>query len=67
MSALMLGSSPHDYVAAPDTREQLFSVQLDGKTLWGWQRRSQSGAIVALSETLFPDYVACLCDARRLS
>ena len=63
----MLGSNPRQYLTARDTREQLFSVRLREKTLWGWQRRGESGAIVARSETLFPDYVACLCDARRLS
>jgi hypothetical protein len=45
--------------------EHIFSVQLPRCTMWGWQRRSSAGALLACSDQLFPDYVACLCDAQR--
>jgi hypothetical protein len=64
----MLGSRSSDI--ALDTRphgEELYSVSVLGRTLWGWQRRSAQGEVLARSEHLFADYVACLCDSRRRS
>lgn len=53
-----------------DTRahgEELYSIRVLGRTLWGWQRHSAQGELLARSEHLFADYVACLCDSRRQS
>ena len=39
----------------------------NGRTLWRWDRRGSAGEIIASGETLFPDYVTCLCDSQRLT
>jgi hypothetical protein len=64
----MRGSRRHEYhpPAAIAARE-VFCLRVAGQTLWGWQRRDAEGGIRASSEHLFPDYVACLCDAQRRS
>ena len=64
----MFGSKPHAYkrpVNPPSP--EIFSVSLPGGTVWSWQQRDAAGNILAHSETLLPDYVACLCDALRRS
>jgi hypothetical protein len=63
---VMLGSSPREFVAAaPVPGERIFSVEVLGRTLWGWERRDETGAVLASSEQLFMDYVSCFCDARK--
>ena len=59
----MLGSQRREFRPAPDHR--LYSVRLPYRTLWGWERRSDAGQVVAHCEQLFTDYVACICDAQR--
>ena len=62
----MLGSRPREFVSAPQPRfDRLFCIKLPGRTLWGWERRDAAGEVVASSEQLFMDYVACFCDAQR--
>ena len=46
---------------------RVFAVQLPGQTFWGWHRQGEKGDIVAHSEHLFSEYVACLCDAHGRS
>ena len=61
----MLGSTHQDYLRdRVEAAERFYTVELFGRTRWGWQRRDASGAIVACSETLFMDYVSCFCDAQ---
>jgi len=62
----MLGSISKEFTV--DTvagRTELFELVLPGRTLWRWERRSETGAVTACSERLFPSYVACLCDAQQ--
>lgn len=47
--------------------QQVYSVPFPGQTFWGWTYRTKTGELLAHSENLFPDYVACLCDAQRQS
>jgi hypothetical protein len=62
----MLGSSHREFVSAPPAPgERIFSVQVLGRTWWGWERRDETGAVRASSEQLFMDYVSCFCDARK--
>ena len=62
----MLGSQRREFVAARATpSEEIYSVKLGGRTLWGWLRRDAEGALLASGEQLFMDYVSCFCDARR--
>jgi hypothetical protein len=66
LSIVMLGSSPREFVSAsPVSGERIFSVDVLGRTLWGWERRDETGAVLASSEQLFMDYVSCFCDARQ--
>ena len=64
----MRGSQRQEFgtPADPDGAE-VFVVRLPGQTLWGWHRRGDTGGVLAQSETLFSDYVACLCDAHGRS
>jgi hypothetical protein len=63
MTLGMLGSERREF--RPSPRHRVFSVQLPWQTLWGWERRNATGSLVARSEKLFTDYVACVCDAQR--
>ena len=61
----MLGSTPREYardLVHPASR--FYTIDLFGRTLWGWERRDESGALLACSEKLFMDYVSCFCDAQ---
>lgn len=61
----MLGSAPRKYTCERDyTASRFYTVDLFGRTLWGWERRDTRGALVACSEKLFIDYVSCFCDAQ---
>jgi hypothetical protein len=61
----MLGSAPHEYARERfDAASRLYTIDLFGRTLWGWERRDESGALIACSEKLFMDYVSCFCDAQ---
>ena len=61
----MYGSSRSKYTPPPVLgAERFYTVDLFGRTLWGWERRDTSGALVACSEQLFMDYVSCFCDAQ---
>ncbi|MGZ5702973.1 MAG: hypothetical protein ACXWIJ_03015 [Burkholderiales bacterium] len=64
MTNAMLGSEPREF-RRPRRPHEVFSVKLPWQTLWGWERRSVTGGVVARSEQLFTDYVACVCDAQR--
>ena len=60
----MLGSRPREYSEElPAVAARFYTVDLFGRTLWGWERRDSSGAHLASSETLFMDYITCFCDA----
>ena len=59
----MLGSQHKEFSAR--SPHPLFSVKLPWQTLWGWERRNATGSVMARSEKLFTDYVACVCDAQR--
>ena len=60
----MLGSRPREFAAASAIRPvQIYSVNLAGRTLWGWMRHDRDGLLLASSEQLFMDYVTCFCDA----
>jgi hypothetical protein len=62
----MLGSSHREFVSAPPASgERIYSIKLLGRTWWAWERRDETGAILASSEQLFMDYVSCFCDARQ--
>jgi hypothetical protein len=62
----MVGSQPREFVSEPLLQSnRLYSIKLPGRTLWGWERRDAAGEVVACSEQLFMDYVACFCDAQR--
>jgi hypothetical protein len=63
MTTQMLGSQHREF-RTPRSHD-VFSVKLPWQTLWGWERRSVTGGVVARSEQLFTDYVACVCDAQR--
>ena len=64
----MLGSKPREYTHhRPPQAERFYTVSLCGRTLWGWERRDESGALLACSEKLFMDYVSCFCDAQARS
>ena len=64
----MYGSQRQEFKASVQQPEaEFFAVRLPGQTLWGWNRRGKTGGVLAHSETLFPDYVACLCDAHGRS
>jgi hypothetical protein len=64
----MHGSRRHEFdPPAAIPAGEVFCLRVAGQTLWGWQRRDAEGDICASSEHLFPDYVACLCDAQRRS
>jgi len=66
MAHSMLGSARNEFTApAASPARELFRVPLPGRTLWRWQQRNAAGDLVAHSEQLFPDYVACLCDSLR--
>lgn len=61
----MLGSTPREYVCERGyNASRFYTVDLFGRTLWAWERRDQSGAVVACSEKLFMDYISCFCDAQ---
>jgi hypothetical protein len=60
---LMFGSYQREFCAP--RQQDVFSVKLPWKTFWGWERRNETGGVVARSEQLFTDYVACVCDAQR--
>ena len=61
----MLGSRRREFVVeAPLTADRFYTVDLCGRTMWGWQKHDASGALVACSEQLFIDYVSCFCDAQ---
>ena len=63
---VMHGSYPGEFnFEAELSGLRLFSVSLPGGLRWGWQRVSGTGERLAHCENLFPDYVACICDARR--
>ena len=64
----MLGSRPREFTAAftPAVSlpaERFYSVDVLGRTLWGWERRGDDGVLLARSEKLFTDYLSCFCDA----
>ena len=63
----MFGSKPKSLRPLDLPSVEVFSVRFSGRTLWGWQQRDETGAILTHSETLLPDYVTCLCDALRRS
>jgi hypothetical protein len=63
----MLGSGRRHFHHRATTRSELFSVRIFGQTFWGWVRRNERGEVLACAEHLFPDYVACLCDAHGRS
>ena len=61
----MLGSAPREYTSPRASGvERFYTVDLFGRTLWGWERRDESGVLLASSEQLFTDYVSCFCDAQ---
>jgi hypothetical protein len=61
----MLVSSPREYaLERSHASARFYTIDLFGRTFWGWQRRDESGALVACSEKLFMDYVSCFCDAQ---
>jgi hypothetical protein len=62
----MLGSRPREFASAPATSpEHIYSVNVAGRTMWGWVRRDCGGLVLASSEQLFMDYMSCFCDAER--
>lgn len=61
----MLGSIPREHTTASlHGAARFYTVDLFGRTLWGWERRDESGALLSCSEQLFMDYVSCFCDAQ---
>jgi hypothetical protein len=61
----MLGSTPREYASHDRCRaERFYTVDLFGRTFWGWERRDATGALLACSEQLFMDYLSCFCDAQ---
>jgi hypothetical protein len=61
----MLGSQRKEFRAPVANRyNRYYSVRLPWQTLWGWERRNDAGGVMARSEKLFTDYVACVCDAQ---
>jgi hypothetical protein len=61
----MLGSTPREYARERShAAARFYTVDLFGRTLWGWERRDPSGCLLACSEQLFMDYVSCFCDAQ---
>jgi hypothetical protein len=61
----MLGSAPHEYTAERlHGMARFYTVDLFGRTLWGWERRDEYGVLLTCSEQLFMDYVSCFCDAQ---
>lgn len=62
----MLGSRRCDFVHEPPLYpHRFFSVQVCGRTMWGWERADERGMPAERSEQLFMDYVKCFCDALR--
>ena len=62
----MLGSTRRELCKHSHVNEvRIYSVALPGETLWGWERRSDAGELIARTATLFRDYVTCLCEAQR--
>ena len=61
----MRGSDRDQFNCHTWAGQQVYSVPLPGQTFWVWTRRTATGELLAHSENLFPDYVACLCDAQR--
>ena len=61
----MFGSIHREYGAVhARSAERFYTVDVVGRTLWGWERRDENGALLACSEQLFMDYVSCFCDAQ---
>lgn len=61
----MLGSRRSLAVSHHAYGIELFTVELAGRTLWWWEQRDPDGDLIDRAETLFADYVSCLCDARH--
>ena len=61
----MLGSQRKDFAASTAASVEVYPVNLAGKLAWGWRRRHPDPKRHSQSETLFADYVVCLCDAHR--
>ena len=61
----MLGSAPREYSCERDSAAaRFYTLNLCGRTVWRWERRDESGALLGCSEQLFMDYVSCFCDAQ---
>ena len=62
----MRGSQREEFAALVGaSTAEVYSINLAGKLAWGWRRRYADLGCLSQSETLFADYVACLCDAYR--
>lgn len=62
----MFGSQRTEFAASGSASPvEIYPVNFAGKLAWGWRRREPDLKRMAQSETLFADYVTCLCDAYR--
>lgn len=60
----MLGSQRKEFATlGADLAVEIYPVNLAGKVAWGWRRHGSDIKRLSQSETLFADYVVCLCDA----